>query len=112
MSRAFFRDVHLAQHFNVHGEDAVYTAPDGATTNIRAIVTQPDEVVGAGPQVRVLLETTLFEVRRSELASPAKGGTITFDEAVYTIDRKPELRDGLRLVWTLDVRKADPDPVL
>ena len=91
--------------FAEFGIDALYTPQGGDSVNIRVIATRPDEIVGFG-DTRVHTETTLFEVRASEVAQPSPGDQLTVDGADYVIQGEPERRDLHRLVWTLDTRPA------
>ena len=50
-------------------------------------------------------ETALFDVRVSEVASPAEKDTILFDGTTYVVQKTPIRRDTRRLIWTLDTRK-------
>jgi len=51
------------------GIDAVYTPAGGDPVTARVIARRPDMIVGFG-ESRILAETTTFEVRASQLASP------------------------------------------
>ena len=88
-----FVDVNIAR-------DGVYRA--GGT--VRVVIRQPDRVGDFG-DTRLLTETTVFDIRVSDIAAPAAGGTIEMDEAVYVIQGEP-VRDAERLVWTVEARPA------
>jgi hypothetical protein len=85
------------------GVDAIYR-PGGANpgTAVRAIIRQPDRV-GTYGETRIASETTIFDIRTSEVIAPAEGDTIEMDGTVYIIQGEP-LRDGERLVWTIEAR--------
>jgi hypothetical protein len=85
------------------GTDAVYRASDADPgTMIRVIIRQPDRV-GTFGETRIATETTIFDIRASDINAPAEGDTIEMDGAVYVIQGEP-IRDAERLVWTLDAR--------
>ena len=87
------------------GVNAIYRAGgSGEAITLRAIVRQPDRVSTYG-ETRIATETTLVDIRTSELATPAEGDTIEMDGMVYVIPGEPT-RDAERLVWTLDTRRS------
>lgn len=51
------------------------------------------------------VETSVFDVRVSEVEEPEAGDTLTVDGATFVVQGEP-VRDRERLVWTLDVRPA------
>jgi hypothetical protein len=85
------------------GVDAIYR-PGGPNpgTAVRAIIRQPDRV-GTFGETRIASETTIFDIRTSEVAAPAEGDTIEMSGTVYVIQGEP-IRDAERLIWTLEVR--------
>ena len=95
---ALFADPNLAL-------DAVYRA-GGAdlAVPVRVILRRPDRV-GAFGDARIVAETTVFDVRVSDIGQPAAGDTIEWDGTVYRIEGAP-LRDAERLVWTIEARPA------
>lgn len=95
---ALFADPNLARN-------AVYRA-GGADPGVpvRVIVRRPDRV-GEFGETRIVAETTVFDVRVSEIAAPAAGDTIEAGGTVYTIQGEPA-RDAERLVWTIEARPA------
>jgi hypothetical protein len=85
------------------GVNAVYRAGgSGEAITLRAIVRQPDRV-GTFGETRIATETTIFDIRTSEVAAPAEGDTIEMNGGVYVIQGEP-IRDAERLVWTLEAR--------
>ncbi|MBK8211476.1 MAG: hypothetical protein IPK78_17535 [Rhodospirillales bacterium] len=95
---ALFADPNLAL-------DAVYRV--GGTDPglpVRVIVRRPDRV-GEFGETRIVAETTVFDVRVSEIAAPGAGDTVEADDTVYTIQGEPT-RDAERLVWTIEMRSA------
>jgi hypothetical protein len=57
--------------------------------------------VGTFGETRIATETTIFDIRTSEVAAPAEGDTIEMNGAVYVIQGEP-LRDVERLIWTIE----------
>ena len=52
---------------------------------------------------RLWSETTRFDLRVSEVASPRPGDRLVLDGETFVVQGEP-VRDRERLVWTLDVR--------
>lgn len=84
--------------------DAVYTSQGGTPTAVRVIARRPDQIVGFG-ETRLLAETTMFDVRTSEVANPRPGDTIEIDGQTLVVQGEP-VRDPERLIWTVDLRPA------
>ena len=84
-------------------QSAVYQAQGGVAVPVRVIARRPDEIIGFG-ETRIHSETTLFDVRTSDILDPRPGDHLTVDNVAYVIQGEPERRDPDRLVWTLDVR--------
>jgi hypothetical protein len=82
--------------------DAVYTPADGDPVSVRVIARRPDEIVGFG-DTRVHTATAIFDVRISEVPTPAEGDTLEVGGETYVIQGEP-VGDRERLVWTLDCR--------
>ena len=93
---ALFADPNLARV-------AVYRA-GGADPGVpvRAILHRPDRI-GEFAETRILTETTMFDIRASEIAAPAEGDTIAVDGSTYVIQGEA-IRDAERLVWTIEAR--------
>ena len=87
------------------GQDAVFTPQGGSDIPIRIIGKRPDAIVEFG-ETRIHAETSMFEVRVSELVDPLPGDQVFVGGVAYVIQGEPERRDPDRLVWTLDVRPA------
>ena len=85
------------------GVDAIYRV-GGVDPGVlvRAIVRQPDRV-GQFGDTRLLAETTVFDVRVSEVAAPVEGDSIEVSGTVYVIQGEP-IRDAERFVWTIEAR--------
>ena len=86
-------------------QQAVYTPATGEPKTVRVIARRPDEVIGFG-ETRIHAETTLFDVKTSEIPDPRPGDRLTVSGVDYVVQGEPERRDPDRLVWTLDVRPA------
>jgi hypothetical protein len=85
------------------GVDAIYRAGGaGEAITLRAIVRQPDRV-GTYGETRIATETTIVDIRTSDIVAPVEGDTIKMSGAVYVIQGEP-IRDAERLVWTLEAR--------
>jgi hypothetical protein len=85
------------------GTDAVYRAGDtDPGTTVKAIVRQPDRI-GTFGETRIATETTLIDIRTSDINAPAEGDIIEMDGNVYVIQGEP-IRDAERLVWTIEAR--------
>jgi len=91
--------------FDEFGVDAVFSPSNGDSVNVRVIAKQPDEIVGFG-DTRIHTETSIFEVRVSEVPQPRPDDLITVDGIDYIVQGEPERRDSSRLVWNLDTRPA------
>ena len=82
---------------------ATYEAQGRDPIPVRVIARRPDEIIGFG-ETRIHSETTLFDVRTSDILDPRPGDHLTVDGVAYVIQGEPERRDPDRLVWTMDVR--------
>jgi len=94
---AIFQDANMAA-------EATWTPQGGAPLPVRAIRKAPDEVVTFGA-ARILSETTLVDVRVSDMASPKPGDTVIIGPDTFTIQGEPK-RDRERLIWTLELVHA------
>jgi len=94
---AIFADVHLAV-------DATWYPAGGAPQPVRVIRKAPDEVTSFG-STQILSDTTLVDVRVSEMANPKPGDGIAIGADNFTIQGEPK-RDRDRLLWTLELVPA------
>ena len=94
---ALFDDVNL-------GLDATWYPAGGVPQPIRVIRKAPDEVASFG-SAQILSETTLVDVRVSEMANPRPGDGISIGADNFTIQGEPK-RDQDRLLWTLELVPA------
>ena len=87
------------------GMDAVYRA-DGTDPGVpvRVIVRRPDRI-GTFGETRIATETTMFDIRVSEIAVPAEGDSIEVDGTVHVIQGEP-IRDAEGLIWTIEARRG------
>ncbi len=85
--------------------DGLYIPSGDDAVPVRLIARRPDQIIGFG-ETRVHSETTLFDIRVSEVPEPRPGDQVTFNERSYVVQGEPERQDPDRLVWTLDVRPA------
>jgi hypothetical protein len=83
------------------GHAASYAPPvAGAAVSCTVILNRPDEVATLD-NIPIIAEQRLVEVRKSEVASPAKGGVFTIDAAQMQIVAAPRANDPEGLVWSL-----------
>jgi len=81
---------------------ATYEPADGDPFLVRVIARRADAITDFG-EARLWSETTLFDLRVSEVAAPRRGDQLMIDGETFVIQGEP-VRDRERLVWTLDVR--------
>ncbi|MGE0724262.1 MAG: hypothetical protein AB7O45_07795 [Alphaproteobacteria bacterium] len=87
---------------------ATYTPPVGAAVpNVTVLLSKPDDL-GAGvgtagflPSPAVQDATWIAEVRRGQVALPAKGGTLAFDGRTYPVREVRAGEDGLDWILML-----------
>jgi len=85
--------------------DAIYRGQGtGDPITIRVIARRPDQVLDFG-DTRIHTETSLFDVRVSEVPSPRPGDTLEVDGETFVLQGEP-VRDSERLIWTLDMRPS------
>ena len=84
--------------------DASYVPVAGLPATVRVVQKRPDIVTEFGA-ARLWSESTIFDLRVSEVAAPAQGDLITIGAASFVIQGEPKLDRG-RLIWTLDTRPA------
>ena len=69
---------------------------------VRAILRRPDRV-GEFGESRIAVVTTRFDLRVAEVATPAGGDTLDVSGVTYVVQGEP-MRDGERLVWSIEAR--------
>jgi hypothetical protein len=92
---ALFADPNLARA-------ATWDPADGDPFPVRVIARRADAISDFG-DARLWSETTRFDLRVREVASPRPGDRIVIEGAAYIVQGEP-VRDRERLVWTLDTR--------
>lgn len=96
MIDALFNDPLIAQ-------DATYTPGGGGGGQaVRVILRQPDLAVSAFG-TSVVVESTIIEVRVSDVAAPAAGAQFDIGGAIHVVSASPK-RDSTRLVWVCEAR--------
>ncbi|WP_136646690.1 hypothetical protein [Tabrizicola sp. YIM 78059] len=86
------------------GRDAVYIADGGAPVLVRIVARRADAVTDFG-DARLWSETTRVDLRVAEVPAPRPGDRIEIEGEAFLIQGEP-VRDGERLVWTVDLRPA------
>jgi hypothetical protein len=94
---AIFNDANMAA-------DATWTPQGGLPLPVRVIRKAPDEMTTFGA-ARILSDTTIVDVRFSEMPSPKPGDTIIIGADSFTIQGELK-RDRERLVWTAELVPA------
>ena len=86
------------------GSAATYEPADGDPFPVRVIARRADAITGFG-EARLWSETTRFDVRVRDLATPRPGDRLVLDGEAFVVQGEP-VRDRERLVWTLEVIPA------
>jgi len=94
---AIFADQNMAA-------EATWTPQGGAPMPVRVIRKAPDELTTFGA-ARILSDTTIVDVRVSEMPSPKPGDAIIIGADTFTIQGEAK-RDRERLIWTLELVPA------
>jgi len=92
---AIFADANMAV-------EATWTPQGGVPLPVRVIRKAPDELTSFGA-ARIMSDTTIIDVRVSEMPSVKPDDTIIIGADTFTIQGEPK-RDRERLIWTLDLR--------
>ncbi len=91
--------------FATFGVDAILSPHSGAPDVVIRVVTKAAHDVLDYGDARILTDTMLMEVRRTE-ASPVSGDIIRLGDQDYKVQGPPQILDTDQLVWTLDMRKS------
>ena len=91
---AIFQDANMAVA-------ATWTPQGGGPLPVRVIRKAPDELTTFGA-ARILSDTTLVDVRVSDMPSVKPGDSIIIGLDSFTIQGEPK-RDRERLIWTLEL---------
>ncbi len=94
---AIFQDANMAA-------EATWTPQGGAPLPVRVIRKAPDDLTSFGA-ARILSDTTLIDVRVSEMPSVKSGDTIIIGPDTFTVQGEPK-RDREHLVWTIELVPA------
>jgi hypothetical protein len=90
--------------FEVFGVAATYASPGGGPTLACTVILDSRDrelEFGRGSPV---MQGQILQVRRSELSTPAKGGTFTIGSATFIVLDDPRSDDPDRHVWCMTVR--------
>lgn len=97
--------------FREHGVRANYIPPGDTAVPCTIIISDEDRQVQFGGTSRAFAEGGRFEVRSSEIASPAKSGAFALlddggnEISRHAITADPKTDDPFRLVWLCTVRQ-------
>lgn len=86
--------------FNRLGVQAVYTPNGGGAKNIRVIPKIPDEVFDVAKS-HIHTETSVFDVRISDVTSPKAGDIITLNSVTYTLQGE-STKDLHGIYWRVE----------
>jgi hypothetical protein len=89
--------------FAARGEAASYSPPGGGSSTPCTIINDGSDRQAAGTLGRAVTRGNVLQVRKSEIAAPAKGGTFTTDSETLKILGDPVSEDAGRLIWTCTV---------
>jgi len=90
--------------FAAFGKAATYTPPGGGAATACTVIKDARDREPSGFSGRPILQGTVIEVRKSEIAAPAKGGAFVVGAENLVIKSDPEAEDPDRLVWTCTVK--------
>lgn len=82
--------------------DATYLPVDGDIVPVRVIARRADALTEFG-DARLWSETSIFDVRVSEIADPRPGDQLLVGEEAFVVQGEP-VRDRERLIWTIQAR--------
>lgn len=97
--------------FRRFGVDATYTPDGGSAVSVKVVLTRGEIADGGISRAGVVLspsaqdDALMADLRASEVATPAKGATLTIDGLDYPVCATPEL-DSERKVWRLTLGKG------
>ena len=94
---ALFADPNLAR-------EGTWEPADGDPLPVRVIARRADAITEFG-DARLWSETTRFDLRVSEVATPRPGDRLVLGDETFVVQGEPA-RDSERLVWTLNTRPA------
>jgi len=82
------------------GVDATYTPAGGAATEVRAILSRPDETV-VWRETALARPTCILELLVSEVPAPAAGDVVDVAGQTYRLQGQPQ-RDVERVTWRIE----------
>ena len=82
--------------------DATYAPANDVPFSVHVIARRADALTDFG-DARLWSETSVFDVRVSEVAEPRPGDRLVLGDEVFVIQGEP-VRDRERLVWTVSTR--------
>lgn len=85
----------------------IYTPDGGMPEIVRAFADFADTEAPTG-RTSARRETLIIEVRRADLASPAKEATIQHAGKTYRINSTPMVADPDRLLWRIEASEVSP----
>ncbi len=85
------------------GVDATYTPPGGGSPVACIVLKDSSDRHPAAGRGSPIMQGHIVEVRKSEIAAPARGGVLLIGSESLTIQSDPETRDAERLVWICTV---------
>ncbi|MBP7242400.1 hypothetical protein [Amaricoccus sp.] len=86
------------------GREATYQPALGGSFPVRVIARRADSITSFG-EARLWSEAARFDLRVSEVPTPRPGDRLVLGDEAFVVQGEP-VRDGERLVWTLDARPA------
>lgn len=89
--------------FAEFGRAATYTPQAGAPVAVTVVLDQPVETAGVGA-LRGRVPATRIRLRKSEVAAPKRGDSVTIAAQTYKVESAPVL-DAEGLVWTVGLEK-------
>lgn len=106
MSFAAIAECALGVVYATFGKAAAYTPPAGGDAVACTVIRdREDKEMGFGSGAAMMQSDTI-EVRKSEIASPARGGTFVVGGETLKVRDDPRCTDPDRLVWTMTVAKV------
>jgi hypothetical protein len=89
--------------FSARGRAATYTPPGGGSSTPCTVIDDSRDRQAVGGLGRPVMRGNVLQVRISEIAAPAKGGTFTIDSETFKIVGDPITEDSGRLIWSCTV---------
>jgi hypothetical protein len=103
VTSASLEQIAVDASFVVWGKAASYVPPGGGAPVPCTVIRDVRDRAVSGLKGRPVMQGAVIEVRRAEIAVPAKGGTFIIDGSSFSIEGDPESDDPERLVWICSV---------